>query len=103
MTVVVSIITPTGLGSLNAPGIGRARVKEVLAVGNATAGSLLPGEVFMVANGEAADVLVATGTTPDAQANTSTAVTTAGMPVSIGATIYVTGAAGDKLSVKVVA
>ena len=103
MTVVVSIITPSGLGTTNAPGIGRARVKNVLTVPGTTTGSLQSGEVFMVANGEAADMLVATGTIPDAQANLSTAVTTAGAPSSIGSTIYVTGNVGDLLNVKAVA
>ena len=101
MTVAVSIITPTGLGSINAPGIGKARVKEILTVPSTTAASLLSGEIFMVSNGEAADVLVATGTTPDAQAAASTVLTTAGMPASVGVPLFYTGNVGDRLNVKV--
>ena len=103
MTVVVSFFTPKGIGHSAAPGIGACRIKEVITVPGTTTNTLAAGEVAIIANGEATDVLAAHGTIPDAQAAVSSAITSAGYPCRVGIPMIVVGNAGDKINIKVVA
>lgn len=103
MTVVVSFITPKGIGSVDAPGVGRVRIRENLAVGGTTVASALQGEVVIIGNGETSMIAAAFGTTPDAAATAETVATSAGVPIasaSIGVPLM--PAAGDKVNVKTV-
>ena len=103
MSVVVCFVknATKGLGPL--VGIGECRVRETITVPNTTTASLQADEVAIVLNGEAAGVLVAWGTTPDAATATSTSLSTAGVPVpSGGYSVPIMGKVGDKLNIKAI-
>lgn len=104
MTVVVSFITPAGIGSIDAPGLGACRIRENITIPGTTAASLLPGEIAIVGNAEASMVAVAFGTTPDAAATSATSASSAGYPVPAGQNSDpIVGRAGDKINVKALA
>jgi hypothetical protein len=102
MSVVVSFIAPQGMGTVNAPGIGACRVKEVITVPGTTTAAALAGEVVLICNGENSTVLAANGTAPDAQAGASAAATSAGYPIPVGCIVPVVPKAGDKINIKTV-
>lgn len=103
MTVVVSFMKPSGVGSVNSPGVGKVRIRENITVPGTTSASLQDGEVAYVANGEADMVAVALGTAPDAAATASTAATNAGTGLGSGLGLAFVGAVGDKVNVKALA
>jgi len=101
MSVVVSFLTPKGVGSVSSPGIGDVRVRETLALNGTTTAAANEGEVVIIGNTETSMVFAAFGTTPNAAASASTSATSAGFPIGAG---QVTGAIllkkGDKVNVK---
>jgi len=103
MTVSVSFMKPDGIGSINAPGLGRCRTRETITVPGTTTASLEAGEIALLCSGESAVVLAAAGTTPDAQATTATAATQAGVPVPPNVFVPVVGKVGEKINIKVMA
>ena len=104
MTVVVCFVTPKGIGSAHAPGIGDVRVREDITVPGSTTATAAEGEVVIIGNGEAAMVAAAFGSVPDADATDETSSTSAGFPVAAGS---VTGGIvvreGDKVNIKAIA
>lgn len=100
MSVVVSFISPRGIASINSPGIGDCRVHETITVPGTTTATAAEGEIVLIASGEAAIVLAAHGTTPDAIAAASTAATTAGYPIPTSSMVIVVPRAGDKINIK---
>lgn len=104
MTVVVSFITPAGIGSINAPGLGACRIRENITIPGVTTAALLPGEIAIVGNAESAMVAVAFGTSPNADLTDSTLVSSAGYPVPAGMNSDpIVAPAGSKISVKALA
>ncbi len=81
MAVHVIFMSPRGIGSEDAPGIGVIRAREEVAAGGVSEGAAQLGEVVMVVNDTASTVLVAYGSTPDAAAVAQTNATSAGFPV----------------------
>lgn len=103
MTVVVSFITPAGIGG-GASGVGRVMAQERLTPPATTTRAAGVGETVLVCNGEADVIAVAYGTTPDADAATENLPTTsAGFPVAAGqmAVPFAPGV-GNKINVKAV-
>lgn len=101
MAVIVSFVTPKGIGSVDAPGIGSVRVREDLTAPASTTATAEDGEVAMIANGETSMVAVAFGTTPDADATAETGSTSAGFGVPAATVAIIAGLKeGDKISVK---
>lgn len=84
---------------------GAIRKKEVLTVPSTSTITADAGEYAIVLNTEETAILVAYGSTPDAQAATATAVTTAGLGVPAGLDSALLGplAQGAKVNVKTVA
>ena len=104
MAVFVSFVRPAGIGSLNAPGIGRVRATEILSVPGTTSNTVQDGELVLIASTEGAFVRVAHGTVPDAAAATETNATSAGLPVPPQSSeIVVVPAVGAKINVKALA
>lgn len=103
MSVVVSFITPRGLGSVSAPGIGECRVRETITVPGTTTATVADGEMVLISSNEADIVLAAHGTTPDGQAAASTAATSAGYPIPAGVIVPVMAKVGDKINIKALA
>lgn len=103
MTVFVSFIQPGALGSIHAPGVGAARVRESLTIPATTTAAFADGELAIVFNNESAPVFVAFGTTPDAAATASGSATTAGVTIGAGSWLPIVGKAGDKINAKAVA
>jgi hypothetical protein len=104
MSAVVSFLRPA-TGGAGVQAAWKIRKKEVLAVGSATTATAEAGEIAVVLNTETEAILVAFGSTPDAQAATETSATSAGIGVPTGLTSPALGPlnAGDKISAKVVA
>lgn len=100
MAVLVSFITPRGIGAISAPGVGDCRVCENITVPGTTTATALPGEMVLISSGEAALVRAAHGTAPDAAAADRTSATSAGYPVPPGILVPVVPKAGDKISIK---
>ena len=104
MTVVVCFVTPRGIGSANAPGIGDVRVREDITVPGSTTAVAEEDEVVIIGNGETSMVVAAFGRTPDAATTTETSASSAGFPVAAGS---VTGGIvvreGDKINIKAIA
>lgn len=103
MTVKVSFMTPAGIGSVTAPGIGRVRLTETVALGGVTAGSAAEGEVAYVWNGEADGILAAHGSTPDAVTAAENKDSSAGIAVPAGQATVLVVAENAKISVKAMA
>ena len=103
MAAVVSFITP-GTGGAGVSAASRVRKMEVLTVPSTSTISAQAGEVAIVLNTESSAILVAFGSTPDAQAVTETTATSAGQGIPVGLTSPALGplALGDKISVKAI-
>lgn len=102
MTVVVSFVTPKGIRSVHAPGIGAVRIRENITIPGTTTATLLDGEIAVIGNGENSMVAVAFGTSPNADAVASTAATSAGVAIPAGQSVAIAPNAGDKINVKAV-
>jgi hypothetical protein len=104
MAATVSFVTAVSSGG-GGTAAGAIRKKEVLTVPNTSTITANKGEYAIVLNTEATAILVAYGSTPDAQAVTSTSATTAGLGVPAGLDSALLGplAQGDKVSAKTVA
>lgn len=103
MTVTVTFFTPKGVGSIDAPGVGDIRAREAVTIGSSTTNTVQDGEVVTVYNGETGAILIAHGSTPDAQAATATAATTAGFPVAAaGLSPPIRPLVGSKINAKVI-
>jgi len=103
VTVVVSFVTPKGVGSINAPGIGAVRVREDIALDGTTTATVQDGEVVLIGNAESDMVAVAFGTTPDPDATAATAATSAGVPVGAGQIGLLCPKPADKIAAKALA
>lgn len=104
MSVVVSFVKTKGIGSVEVQSIGEVRARETLALNGTTTASVQAGEIVLVGNAETAMILVAFGTTPDAQATSSTSATSAGIPVPPGSIgIPLVPPVGAKINVKALA
>lgn len=99
MAVIVSFAPHRGIGSIHAPGIGRARTMEVVAADAASNAAAQAGEVAVITNGEATAMLVASGTTPDGDAAAATSATSAGVGVGAGQVLTLPVQPGDKIGV----
>ena len=95
-------VSPAGGGASSA---WKIRKKEVLSVAGTSTITATEGEFAIVLNTEATAILVAYGSTPDAQAATETSATSAGLGVPSGLDSALLGplAQGDKVNVKLVA
>ena len=104
MSAVVCFLRPRTAGG-GATAANNVRKKEVLTVPSTSTITAEDGEYAIVFNTEATAILVAWGSTPDAQAVTQTAATMAGLGVAAGLESPLLGplALGDKVSAKVVA
>lgn len=104
MAATVCFLTAVSAGG-GASAAGAIRKKEVLTVPDTTTITANAGEYAIVLNTESTAVLVAYGSTPDAQAVTSTSATTAGIGVPAGLDSALLGplAQGAKVNVKTVA
>lgn len=103
MPVIVSIMAPGAMGSAEAVCYGQCRVRETITVPGTTTASAQNGEIFVLCSTEAATVLAATGSTPDAQAAAMSSASGAGAPVPPGQIVVFQPRAGDKLNVKALA
>jgi hypothetical protein len=103
MSVTISFMRAATAGA-GAAAVSTVRKKEVVTIGNSTTITALPGEVGWVYNGETSGILVAWGSSPDAQATTATSATTAGFAVPAGmcGPIMIL-ASGDTVNVKTIA
>lgn len=104
MAATVCFLTAVSAGG-GGSAAGAIRKKEVLSVASTSTITANAGEYAIVLNTEATAILVAYGSTPDAQATTSTSATTAGIGVPAGLDSALLGplAQGDKVNVKLVA
>lgn len=100
MPVKVSFMRPGTMGSVNAVAIGTCRVCETITVPGTTTATALPGEIAYLVNTEAAAVVVANGTAPDAAATAATAATSEGFGVSVGNDVALVLNGGDKVNIK---
>jgi hypothetical protein len=103
MSAVVSFVKAVSSGG-GGTAAGGIRKKEVLTVPSTSTITANKGEFAIVLNTEATAILVAFGSTPDAQAATATSATTAGIGIPSGFDSPLLGplAQGDKVDVKVV-
>src|SRR4051794_27333473 len=104
MSAVVCFVKAVSGGG-GASAAGRIRKKEVLTVPSSSTITAEAGEYAIVLNTETTGILVAFGSTPDAQATSESSVTSAGLGVPAGLDSALLGplAAGDKVSAKTVA
>lgn len=102
MSVIVSFVTPRGAGSVHAPAIGDCRIRETVPVPGTTTASAQDGELVLICSMEAAVVLAAHGTTPDAQAVAATTATSAGYPIPTSGIVPVIPNEGEKINFKAV-
>lgn len=103
MPVLVSFVTPKGIGSVDAPGIGSCRVSEVVALDSVSSNAAEDGEIVLLGSSETNIVRGAHGKTPDAAASAKTEGTSAGYPVTPGQVTVVVPNTGEKISVKALA
>jgi len=103
MAATVCFVTAVSAGG-GSTAAGAIRKKEVLTVPSTSTITANAGEYAIVLNTEATAILVAYGSTPDAQAATSTSATTAGLGVPAGLDSALLGplAQGAKVDVKTV-
>lgn len=103
MSAVVCFVKAVS-GGAGSSAAGVIRKKEVLTVPSTSTITAEAGEFAIVLNTETTAILVAYGSTPDAQAATATAATTAGLGVPSGLDSALLGplALGAKVDVKVV-
>ena len=104
MSAVVCFVRAVSGGAASSAA-GSIRKKEVLTVPSTSTITAEAGEFAIVLNTEATGILVAYGSTPDAQASTATAATTAGLGVPSGLDSALLGplALGAKVDVKTIA
>lgn len=104
MSAVVCFVKPVS-GGAGSAAAGRIRKKEVLTVPSTSTITAEAGEFAIVLNTETTAILIAFGSTPDAQATAESAVTSAGLGVPSGLDSALIGpmAAGDKVNAKTVA
>jgi len=104
MSAVVCFVRAVSGGGGTAAA-GAIRKKEVLTVPSTSTITAEAGEFAIVLNTEATGILVAYGSTPDAQATTATSATTAGLGIPAGLDSALLGplAIGAKVDVKTVA
>lgn len=104
MAATVCFVTAVAAGG-GGTAAGAIRKKEVLTVPSTSTITANKGEFAIVLNTEATAILVAYGSTPDAQAVTATGATTAGLGVPAGLDSALLGplAQGAKVDVKTVA
>lgn len=104
MSAVVCFLRPAS-GGAGATAAWKIRKKEVISVASTSTITATEGEFAIVLNTEATAILVAYGSTPDAQATTETSATSAGLGVPSGLESALLGplAQGDKVNVKTVA
>ena len=100
MAVKVSFMKPRWAGAVGVMSYGQCRVAETVTVPGVTTAVTQDGEIMLVTSTEAAAVVIATGTTPDAAATAQTALTTAGMALEPLSTQVVYPNTGDKISIK---
>lgn len=103
MTVTVSFVTTESRNHTDTAGVAGCRVAEDLALNGTTTATALFSEVIIVANGETSMIRVAVGTTPNAAASSSTAATSAGVPIPAGLYQIFVPKPGDKINVKALA
>lgn len=103
MSAVVCFVKAVSAGG-GSTAAGAIRKKEVLTVPSTSTITANAGEYAIVLNTEASAILVAYGSTPDAQAATESSVTTAGLGIPSGLESALLGplAQGAKVDVKVV-
>lgn len=103
MSAVVCFVRAVSGGAGTAA--ARIRKKEVISVPATCAITAAQGEFAIVLNTESTAILVAYGSTPDAQAVTETSATSAGIGVPAGLESCLLGPlnAGDMVSAKTVA
>jgi hypothetical protein len=104
MSAVVCFVKAVSAGG-GGTAAGRIRKKEVLSVASTSTITAEQGEYALVLNTETTAILVAFGSTPDAQATTETTATSAGLGIPSGLESPLLGplATGDKINVKTVA
>lgn len=104
MSAVVCFVTPRTAGG-GGTAAWRIRKKEVLTVPSTSTITADAGEYAIVLNTETSAILIAYGSTPDAQATAESSVTSAGLGVPSGLESALLGplALGDKVSAKTVA
>jgi len=104
MSAVVCFVRPGSAGG-GGTAAWKIRKKEVISVPATSTITAEAGEFAIVLNTETTAILVASGSTPDAQATTETAATTAGIGVPAGLDSPLLGplVRGDKVSAKTVA
>jgi hypothetical protein len=104
MSAVVCFVRAVAAGG-GSTAAGAIRKKEVLTVPSTSTITANAGEFAIVLNTEATAILVAYGSTPDAQATTETGATTAGLGIPSGLESPLLGplAQGAKVDVKTVA
>lgn len=100
MAVKLSFMKPSWAGSVGVMGYGKCRLCETITVPGSSTAAALDGEIILVTSTEAAAVVIATGTTPDAAATAATAATTAGMGLEPLSTQIVVVNTGDKINIK---
>lgn len=102
MAAVLSLMTAKSAGA-GVSAVMTVRAMEVLSVPSTSTIVAEDGEIAIILNTEASGILMATGSTPDAQATAATAATTAGQGVPSGLTSpAVLMNQGDKVSVKAI-
>jgi hypothetical protein len=103
MSAVVCLVRPVTAGGGSTA--ARIRKKEVLTVPSTSTITANAGEFAIVLNTETTGILVAYGSTPDAQAATETPATSAGLGVAAGLDSALLGPlnTGDKIDVKTIA
>lgn len=104
MSAVVCFVKPMS-GGAGSSAAGRIRKKEVISVPATSTITAEAGEFAIVLNTETTGILVAFGSTPDAQATSESSVTSAGIGIPAGLDGPLLGplAAGDKVNAKTVA
>lgn len=104
MSAVVCFVKAVS-GGAGTAAAGRIRKKEVISVPSTSTITAEAGEFAIVMNTETSAILAAYGSTPDAQATSDTAATSAGLGIPAGLDSALLGplALGDKVNVKTVA
>lgn len=104
MSAVVCFLRPGSAGG-GGTAAWKIRKKEVISVPATSTITAELGEFAIVMNTEATAILIAYGSTPDAQAVTETSATSAGLGVPSGLDSALLGplAQGDKVNAKTVA
>lgn len=102
MAAVVSFMSAKS-GGAGVSAVWTVRKMEVLSVPSTSTITADAGEIAVVLNTEATGILVASGSTPDAQATTSTSATTAGHGIPAGlSSPAILMNQGGKISVKAI-